>query len=237
MLNYYYLLIEGYKAPFGYLHKSLVQKLIWPGCWEIDHEKRFLTLTTTSTFEQRTKLMETNVYDIDDLESIEEWEWGLNELYPVYAADGEHVLNINNIDVAVFGIVNSSVHMLGWVISKDGRKRYWVLRRSITSMTYPGMLDNTVTGNLPSGEKPIDCIVRECEVELGLDPTSTRANIKACRTASYHMTRDRVDSGCQLQVQYLYEMEFGEGVMPRIGDVQVGEIHLMTLDKVRAALT
>ena len=58
MLKYYYFLIEGYKAPFGYVHKSLVQKMSWPEYWKIDHEKRFLTLTSARNFEQRTKLME-----------------------------------------------------------------------------------------------------------------------------------------------------------------------------------
>ena len=49
----------------------------------------------------------------------------------------------------------------------------------------------------------------------------------------------KIDIGepsCQLQVQYLYEMEFAEDVVPESGDGKVGEIPLMTLEEVRRAL-
>ena len=99
-------------------------------------------------------------------------------------------------------------------------------------MSYPGILDNTV-GGLRSGENPIDCIVRECEEELSLDPAYVCANINACDTVSYNMTRNDLGAlDCQLQVQYVYEMEFVENVMPEMGDGEVGEICLKTLGRV-----
>ena len=168
--------------------------------------------------------------------SIEELKRWSNELFPVYAADGEHVLDFDGVRIDLFRVVNYAVHMLGWVTAKDAGKKYWVLRRSLTNMTYPGKLDNTVGGSLSSCEKPIDCIVRECEEELSLDPAYTHANIKPCGTLSYHMTKSDLGApGCQPQVQYLYEMEFAEDVIPKIGDGEVGEIHLKTLDEVRTA--
>lgn len=209
----------------------------WPHYWKINHEKRFLTMTSTQNFEQRTKLMEETLRRGTESKSIEGLKNWANELFPVYATDGEHVLDFDGVGVDLFGVVNYSVHMLGWVTTKNGVKKYWVPRRSMTKMSYPGMLDNTVGGSLSSGEKPIDCIIRECEEEISLDPAYTRANIKACGTVSYQMTKtDRGEPGCQLQVQYLYEMEFAEEVIPKIGDGEVGEIHLKTLDEVKAAL-
>lgn len=39
--------------------------------------------------------------------------------------------------------------------------------------------------------------------------------------------------GCQLQVQYLYEMELRQDIVPRIGDREVGELNLLSLDELR----
>lgn len=237
MSSYYYFLIEGYKAPFGYAHNKFVQKMAWPEYWKVDHEKRMLTLTSAADFHQRTKLLEETLRRGTEAGSIEALKRWANELFPIYAADGEHVLDIDGVGIDLLGVVNYSVHMIGWVTSKAGTTKYWVPRRSMTKMSFPGMLDNTVGGSLSSGEKPIDCIVRECEEEISLDPVYTRANIKACGTASYHMTNtDLGEPGCQPQVQYLYEMEFAEEVIPKIGDGEVGEIQLKTLEEVRSAL-
>ena len=160
--------------------------------------------------------------EIGSIEALKRWA---NELFPVYSADGEHVLDFDGVGVDLFGVVNYSVHMLGWVRTKDEIKKYSVPRRTMTKMSFPGMLDNTVGGSLSSGENPIDCITRKCEEELLLDPEYTRANLKACGTASYQMTKtDLGQPGCQLQVQYLYEMEFAEEVIPKIGGGEVGEI-------------
>lgn len=99
------------------------------------------------------------------------------------------------------------------------------------------MLDNTVGGSLRSGESPIDSIVRDAQEEVSLDPLYTRANVKSCGTLSYQMTcSDRGHPGCQFQVQYLYDMEFGQDVVPQIGDPEVEELSLKTFDAVREAL-
>jgi 8-oxo-dGTP pyrophosphatase MutT (NUDIX family) len=63
-------------------------------------------------------------------------------------------------------------------------------------MTFPGMLD-TVGGSLRSGEKPIDCIVRECLEKASIPEPYTRAYIKSCGTLSYQMTQTDVgEPGC-----------------------------------------
>lgn len=146
-------------------------------------------------------------------------------------------MNLDSIGQDTFGIVNFAVHTIGFVNTKEGTK-YWVPRRAKNKKAYPGMLDNAVGGSLSAEENPIDCMVRESHEELCLDPEYTRANLKACGTASFSMTQtDNGRHSCQYQVQYLCEMEFGEDVIPKIGDGEVGEIHLMSLEEVRTALT
>ncbi|MCJ1388978.1 hypothetical protein MMC18_001830 [Xylographa bjoerkii] len=113
MLTYYYFLIEGYQAPFGYVHELSVQKMPWPQYWKIDHKNRFLTLTSAHDFEQRTKLMEETLRRGTETGSIEGLKRWASEFFPFHAADGEHVLDFDGVGVDLFGVVNYSVHMFG----------------------------------------------------------------------------------------------------------------------------
>ena len=62
-------------------------------------------------------------------------------------------------------------------------------------------------------------------------------NVRSCGTLSYAMDRtDEGREGCQFQVQYLYEMEVGEGIVLRPNDGEVEDITLKILDEVVHAL-
>ena len=236
MKNYYYFLIGGFKAPFGYIHNSFVQQMPWPDFWIINHERKTATLSKGHNLETRTDLMhQTLRHGIESrkVDVLTRWD---DEMFPLYAANGQPVLNMDGIGLDAFGVINYAVHMIGFVRTKEGTK-YWVPRRAKSKMSYPNMLDNTVGGGLLAGEKPIDCMVRECQEELSLDCEYTRANLRACGTASYSMTQtDAGQPGCQHQVQFLFEMEFGEDLVPKIGDGEVGQLYLMNLEEVRSAL-
>ena len=247
MSQYYYFLLEGYKKPVGYVHKAFVQKMIWPKYWKTEHDKRLLTLTSATKFDQRsarTQSVKETLQLSVKAGTITAPELWTDESFPIHAADGTHVLDINRPGLDIFGVISYFVHMIGWTTtsSKDGTKKFWVPQRSPTKSNYPNMLDNTVGGCLSSSsENPLDGIVRECEEEISLDSVHPLSRIKACGITSYHMTKtDSGEPGCQSQVQYLYEMEIGgeeEDVVPRIGgDGEVGEIFLMSLEEVKRAL-
>ena len=236
MSQFYYFMIEGFSRPFGYAHSDFVKAMRWPSGWSVDHEQRLLTLHAPQDFQKRTKLMNDTLRSGHEKGEIAALRWWSDELFPVYASNGEHVLDMDGCGVDLFGVVNFAVHMLASVNTKDGLK-LWVPRRSKTKMSYPGMLDNTVGGSLSSGERPIDCIVRESAEEASLPEDYVRDNVKACGTLSYQMSRaDDGSPGCQHQVQYLYEIELTEDMVPRPFDGEVEEFTLKTLDEVRDAL-
>ena len=236
MLNYHYFFIEGYEKPFGYVHNRFIDLFDWPTYWKIEPESRFLTLTTGSDFAARTRLMcETLQENYMLLKLPTSFAWA-DELFPLHTASGEHVLDMYGCGVDVFGIINYSVHMIGW-LPMDGGIKIWVPQRSLTKWSFPGMLDTTVGGSLATGEKPIDGIIRECQEEISLNPDYTRANIRPCGTNSFQLTvNDLLQPACQLQVQYLYELEMSPDVAPTIGDGEVAELHLMTVAEVEARL-
>lgn len=200
MMNYHYFVIEGYYKPFGYVHNSFICQLIWPSCWKIDPDKRFLTLANGGDFATRTRLMNQTLrmnHESQNVPALRRWA---DEKFPLYSNIGEHVLDLDGCGVDLLGIVNYSVHLIAWVMTADGI-RLWVPRRAWTKASFPGMLDSTVGGCLASGETPLEGIVRECEEEICLDPAYTRSNIRACGTNSFQLNvTDQLEPGCQHQV-------------------------------------
>lgn len=234
MQSYYYFMIEGFAKPFGYIHLDCVRQLEWPEFWKVDAENRFVTLTSGNDFNTRTRLVQETLLKGHEAGSVPVLKKLAKEDFPLYDDNGQHVLDMDGSGLDLFGVANFSVHLIAWVKTDDGIK-YWVPRRSASRMSFPNMLDNTVGGSLTTGEAPIDCIVRECEEEICLDRVYTRENIKACGTASYQMVvNDRNLVGCQLQTQYLYEMELQPSITPKIGDGEVAELALRTIEEVRA---
>ncbi|KAK0711871.1 hypothetical protein B0H67DRAFT_685408 [Lasiosphaeris hirsuta] len=215
MLGYHYFFIQGYSQPFGYVHNRFVSAMEWPEYCRLMNE--------TLRFNHESQKVPT----------LRHWA---NEELPIYTSTGEHVLDFDGCGVDMFGIVNYSVHMTGWVMTAEGIK-IWVPRRAMDKMSFPGMLDNTVGGSLATREKAIDGIVRECEEEICLAPAYTRSNIRACSTNSFQLTvTDLLEPACQHQVQYLYEIELGQDIVSKIGDGEVGELNLLSIEQLLAAM-
>ncbi|KAJ8131267.1 hypothetical protein O1611_g2356 [Lasiodiplodia mahajangana] len=235
MLNYYYFFVEGFKQPLGYMYHSFVKQMPWPKFWAIDHEKRTVTLNTgKADFDGRNKLIEETIQAGMKSKVFRKWR---GELFRVSDANGEPVFDFDGAALDRFGVINYGVHMIGYVHGTEGTK-YWVPRRSHTKSTAPNMLDNTVGGCLRAGEDPFACMIRESEEELCLKPEDTSAKLKPCGTISWSIDQNDDGSvGGQHQVQYLYEMDFGD-IQPEIekADGEVGAISLRTLDEVRDAL-
>lgn len=57
MKSYFYFMIEGFAKPFGYIHRGFVRQLEWPDFWEVDMDKRFVTLTSGTDFNTRSRLV------------------------------------------------------------------------------------------------------------------------------------------------------------------------------------
>lgn len=67
-------------------------------------------------------------------------------------------------------------------------------------------------------------------------PAYTRSNIKACGANSLQLTvTDLLEPACRHQVQHLYEIELRQDVVSKIGDGEVGELHLKTIEELKQA--
>lgn len=161
-----------------------------------------------------------------------------NELYPVYGPGRDLVLSLERSATPLLGVVTYGVHMTAFVRSSEGLK-IWTPRRSETKQTYPSMMDNTVAGGLSSGEKPFECLIRECAEEASL-PGHIACKAKACGTLTYFHIRDIRAGGeiglFQPECQYIYDLELTEDVILTPGDNEAVDFQLLNMEEVQAAL-
>ncbi|TFK75586.1 nudix hydrolase 20 [Pluteus cervinus] len=185
------------------------------------------------------------------------------ELYPVYKNPfGSHDYPESNDNLktlnyafemersacALFGIVTYGVHLTIFEESGDGQDlRIWVPTRARTKPTWPGYLDNTVAGGIPSGMSPFESLVKECMEEASLDDRIARKHIRCTGAVSYFFRHAcRTAAGwLQPEVEYVYDLSVPRGVdsasfQPKPSDGEVECFELLNqgevIDRMRAGL-
>ncbi|KAH9474577.1 hypothetical protein JR316_0013039 [Psilocybe cubensis] len=176
-----------------------------------------------------------------------------NEMYPVYSdpfgfhdhplvAGHEEGLNfafeMERSACALFGVVTYGVHLSIYdeVLQEDGQRklRMWVPTRALTKPTFPGLLDNTVAGGIPSGMPIFDSLVKECMEEASIEPEIVNKYTRAVGSISYFY---RASTGwLQPEVEYVYDIQIPPNVdpapfTPRPLDGEVESFEFVSHDK------
>ncbi|KAL9638698.1 MAG: hypothetical protein Q9204_001406 [Flavoplaca sp. TL-2023a] len=237
--SYYKLYTQRDSMPVGYVLPWVVKQMPWESnLWDIDHDKKQII----PSFPQ-SKTIEVTLKRAQDNRAFKVLEKWRNELYTVHREDGLNPLGDRTITMErsgspLFGIVTYGVHMTTYVNTQDGMK-IWVPKRA-KGKTYGGLLDNTVAGGIATGEHPLDCIVREGAEEASFPEELVRSAAKPCGTISYFSFRDPRAGGenglLQPEVQFVYDMEVGEDVVPKPCDDEVENFRLWTVAEVQKAL-
>ncbi|KAF8902550.1 nudix hydrolase 20 [Gymnopilus junonius] len=185
-----------------------------------------------------------------------------SEMYPVYSdpfgvhdhpliTGHEEGLNyafeMERSACALFGIVTYGVHLSIYdeVVAEDGQRRLrvWVPTRALTKPTFPGYLDNTVAGGIPSGMSTFESLIKECMEEASIEPELVRKHTRAVGSISYFF---RTAKGwLQPEIEYVYDIVIPPGVdsapftpRPSDGEVESFEFvsHGKLLQQLRAGL-
>lgn len=127
-----------------------------------------------------------------------------NEMYPIYRqpfgkrdapyredleVDGHRdeknfAIMMERAACALFGAVTYGVHLTVYTVDKEGVK-IWVPTRSRTKPTWPGWLDNTVAGGIPSGYNVFDTLIKEASEEASCPEEFVKEQAKSVGSASY----------------------------------------------------
>ncbi|KAJ6603252.1 NUDIX hydrolase domain-like protein [Mycena vulgaris] len=153
------------------------------------------------------------------------------EMYPVYkdpfgahdhpsrsTADsaGEENLNfafeMERAACALFGVITYGVHLSMYQGADAESLRIWTPTRASTKSMWPGYLDNTVAGGIPSGMPIFEALVKECMEEASLAEDLVRAHTRSVGCISYfHRT---AKGWLQPEVEYIYDMVIPPGADP-----------------------
>lgn len=231
--------MTGHDYALGYMLPSVAEVFRGIPHWVIDDQDRILTLSEGSNAAERSAIVETTLLALrktGHFKVLDKWR---NELYAVYGRDKELLFNVERSATPLFGVVTYGVHLTAYV-KKEGDMKIWIPRRAKTKQTYGGMLDNAVAGGISSGESAFESLVRECAEEASLAEDFVRSTVKTCGCITYFYVRDEQAGGetklLQPEVEYVYDLELPEDVIPKPGDDEVEEFYLWTVDEVQEHL-
>jgi isopentenyldiphosphate isomerase len=232
---------------FGYMLPSVAQKImeVDPDSWMLNSSVAPFSISLLAGHNEATRsdaIAKTLqlAKDKSAFEILTKWR---NERYPLYGPDGELVLRYERAATGLFGFTSHAVHMTAFIRTSPSPEdmSIWVPRRSATKDTYPGMLDQSVAGGLPAGERAWTCLIRECMEEASLPEEIASKSKMVGAVTYYHSTGDGSggESGLlQPEVQYVYDLDLTEHqdveLKPNDGEVQ--QFYLKTVSEVKAAL-
>ncbi|KAF8635605.1 hypothetical protein AX15_000245 [Amanita polypyramis BW_CC] len=181
-----------------------------------------------------------------------------SEMYPVYRdpfgvrdypsedkIDGElnFAFEMERSACALFGVVTYGVHMSIYQETEiDGERHLhiWVPTRARTKPTWPGYLDNTVAGGIPSGMSTFETMVKECMEEASIAAHVVQKYARAVGAVSYFF---RTPAGwLQPEVQFVYDLTIPHGTdstlfLPKPSDGEVEKFEFLHQDELSARLS
>ncbi|KAF9869215.1 thiamine pyrophosphokinase-related protein [Colletotrichum karsti] len=233
-------------VPLGYVLPRVVEKLAEApanvrGDVQINPITRTVSAFQAPTLEGRSKLA-ADLFDFwrinDVFPILRGWR---DELWPVYGRNRELLINMERAASGLFGVMRYGVHMTAFVRcpSASHGVKIWVPRRSPTKSTFPGMLDNTVAGGLMTGEDPFECVIREADEEASLPDPLVRSRARHVGGVTYiYITKAEAGEVGLIypEVQWIYDLELPEDVVPQPKDGEVAEFDLCTVEQVQQSL-
>ncbi|KAI5116834.1 hypothetical protein M0805_009604 [Coniferiporia weirii] len=170
-----------------------------------------------------------------------------NELYPVYSNPfGSQTPETTEFEVeraasSLFGIVTYGVHLTIYKPPNPNsgeETMIWVPTRSKTKQTWPGYLDNTVAGGIPSGMSPFESLVKESMEEASIAENVVRKHTRSVGAVSYFFQKN--GRWLQPEVEYVYELKVPSGVTaeelesfrPKPLDDEVESFELLPLSEI-----
>jgi len=148
---------------------------------------------------------------------------------------GNYAFEMERSACALFGVVTYGVHMTVYQEGFGGSMWIWVPTRARTKQTWPGYLDNTVAGGVPSGMGVFEAVVKESMEEASIKEDIVRRHAKAVGSVSYFF---RTSKGwLQPEIEYVYDLRIPQGVdpapfQPKPLDGEVESFELLSPDQV-----
>ncbi|KAI7165550.1 hypothetical protein D0869_09967 [Hortaea werneckii] len=240
--SYYELYLPYDDTPHGYLLEETVDKMPWTNRFTVQREHpRRVTVHDTSEGKDTSKAVNEAFAEVIN-ECVD------RKLF--HLLDGKHsepfaILGANypayleRFAAALFGTMQCGASMVCYTNTPEGMK-LWIPRRAAHLYTGANMLDNTVAGGVKAGAAPLETLIREADEEASLPEDLVRRLVRARGVLTCMQTTGpefKGEKGLVLpDVNYVYDMELPEGVVPKPHDEEVKDYYCMSVSDVQTAL-
>lgn len=216
MYHFYRLYVKGIDGPLGFVHATTIVEFPWPAYWTYDANDKSLTFSGGKTVAERNNLLQKTLIAARNkawrmkepnppLEPLRRFHY---EALPVYAYDGQHVMDVDLAAAEMFGIPAYSVALTAWT-NMDGRRRYWIPQLTSDHPHLAEKYDNVVSGMLKAGGSHFELVKELAHLQAGLTADIIDDSMSSCGTISYicHRHHGGLIHTVQPHVQYVYEIE------------------------------
>ncbi|GFW25228.1 nudix hydrolase 24, chloroplastic [Trichonephila clavipes] len=181
------------------------------------------------TYEERSEKIDRLLRELrmkDVFSTLAGWR---NECYDVSSKYGDvPVMKMERSATCLFGIKRCGVHVNGYVKNADGTKSVWVQKRACTKPTWPGKLDNMVSGGFSVGMTILQCVRKEAQEEASLTDDLLNSMIST-GTVSFMYEDER---GIFPETLFIFDVEIPLDFTPTNSDNEVESFHLLSIDEV-----
>ncbi|XP_043233248.1 nudix hydrolase 24, chloroplastic-like isoform X1 [Amphibalanus amphitrite] len=161
----------------------------------------------------------------ENLVALRGWR---NECYDVRASfSSAPLLKMERSATCVFGIRQYGVDLNGYTHHPERGFCVWIQRRSLEKPTWPGKLDNMVSGGLTSGLGLLEAVQKEAWEEAGI-PEHLLPGIRSAGAVSICYRSER---GLFANTEFVYDLELPADFTPQPQDGEVDEYRLMPVQE------
>lgn len=185
------------------------------------------------TYEERSAKMENLLQELrrhNIFTTLTGWR---EECYDVSSRFGEPpLMKMERSATCLFGIKRYGVHINGYVTHNDGSVSLWIQRRSSTKQTWPGKLDNLVSGGFSVGMTVQECVRKEAQEEASI-PDDLLDTMKPSGTVSFIFEDER---GVFPEILFVFDLELPLDFTPENSDNEVESFHLLSVEDLKRIL-
>lgn len=197
-----------------------------------DTDKKVKLNDNLNNFDKRTDAVQKALLDMRDKQLFKDLKGWRNEFYSVKVRfDSEPLMKIERAASSIFGIISRGCHVNGYV-KNNGVYKLWIAKRSLTKPTYPGHFDNLSAGGLTSGLGVVECAIKELEEECCLSSDLAK-NLRQVDAITY---ANITEHGITRECEFVFDLKLPESFQPKVGDNEVEQFYLMTIDEAKEAL-
>ncbi|XP_037077579.1 uncharacterized protein YJR142W-like isoform X2 [Pollicipes pollicipes] len=160
--------------------------------------------------------------DQEDLVALRGWR---NECYDVRVSfSSQPLLKMERSATSVFGIRQYGVDLNGYTRHPDKGLCVWIQRRSLQKPTWPGKLDNMVSGGLSSGLGLVEAMRKEAWEEAGI-PDHLLSGLTSTGAVSFAYSRGTSTFASHA---FCFDLELPAEFVPQPQDGEAEEFVLVT---------